>query len=71
MLLLSSLNCTPITPTLSVAVAMTVMVPETELFAAGVLMDTAGGVVSGAGAVVNTASGETARLPAASLDFAR
>ena len=47
------------------------MVPETELFAAGVVMETAGGVVSGGGAVVNTASGETARLPAASLDFTR
>ena len=47
------------------------MVPETELFAAGAVMETAGGVVSGGGAVVNTASGETARLPAASLDFTR
>ena len=67
----SSLNWTLATPTLSAAVAETVMVPETELFAAGVVMETAGGVVSGGGAVVNTASGETARLPAASLDFTR
>src|SRR5947208_3506530 len=44
---LSSLNCTPTTPTLSNAVAATVMVPEAELFAAGAVKDTAGAVVSG------------------------
>ena len=66
-----SLNCTPTTLTSSAAVAETVMVPETELFAAGAVRDTVGGVVSGAGAVVKTASDETARFPAASLDFTR
>ena len=42
----SSLNCTPTTPTSSVAFAETVIVPETEAPAAGAVMDTLGGVVS-------------------------
>src|SRR5213593_1686586 len=42
----SSLNCTPTTPTLSVALAETVIVPETVALAAGAVMETVGGVVS-------------------------
>src|SRR5439155_9632550 len=42
----SSLNCTPTTPTLSVALAETVTVPETEAPATGAVMETAGGVAS-------------------------
>ena len=45
----SSLNCTPATPTLSEAVAETVTaVPETVAPLAGVVRETVGGVVSGA-----------------------
>ena len=43
----SSLNWTPTTPTLSVAVAATVIGPATVAAAAGAVMETAGGVVSG------------------------
>src|SRR5213594_2144150 len=67
----SSLNCTPTTPTLSVALAETVTVPATVEPAAGAVMDTVGGVVSGNAAVVNVKSAETARFPAASRDFTR
>src|SRR5256885_8477791 len=42
----SSLNCTPATPTLSVALAMTITVPETVAPATGELIETAGGVRS-------------------------
>src|SRR5579862_7001682 len=42
----SSLNCTPVTPTLSVAFADTVIVPDTVAPFAGALIDTTGGVVS-------------------------
>src|SRR6059036_2605324 len=67
----SSLNCTPTTPTLSVALAETVTVPETVEPAAGAVMETVGGVVSGGATVVNVKSAETARFPAASRDFTR
>src|SRR5881409_437623 len=67
----SSLNCTPTTPTLSVALAETVTVPATVALAAGAVIDTVGGVVSGGAAVVNVTSPETARLPTASRDFTR
>src|SRR5574337_309518 len=43
-LLPSTLNCTPAIPTLLVAVADTVIVPETVVPAAGAVMDTVGGV---------------------------
>src|SRR5437867_1629182 len=67
----SSLNCTPTTPTLSVALAETVTVPATVAPAAGAVIDTVGGVVSGSGAVVNVTSADMARFPAASRDFTR
>src|SRR5207247_1930314 len=67
----SSLNCTPTTPMLSVALAETVTVPATVTPAAGAVMETVGGVVSGGAAVVNVKSAETARFPAASRDFTR
>ena len=40
------MNCSPTTPTLSVALAETVTVPETVAPAAGAIIETAGGVVS-------------------------
>jgi len=43
---LSSLNWTPVTPMLSLAVAETVMVLETVVFPAGAVRETAGNVVS-------------------------
>src|SRR5947209_14484621 len=60
----SSLNCTPTTPTLSVALAEIVIVPVTVESAAGAVMDTAGGVVS-LNTVTLTAA-EVATFPAAS-----
>src|SRR2546425_569535 len=48
MLALSSWNCTPTTPTLSVALAETVTVPKTAAPLSGAVIDTVGGVVSGA-----------------------
>ena len=45
----SSLNCTPVTPTLSDAFAETAIVPLTFEPAAGAVSATAGAVVSGAG----------------------
>src|SRR3954470_4860865 len=42
----STLNCTPATPTLSAAVALTVTVPDTVVPPAGPLIVTVGGVVS-------------------------
>src|SRR5207245_11801146 len=63
----SSLNCTPTTPTLSVALAETVTAPDTEALAAGAVIDTAGGVVSGTGLfTVTLTAAEVALLPAAS-----
>src|SRR5687767_214462 len=44
-----SLNCTPATPTLSVADAVTVIVPATVAPAAGEVTNTDGAVVSGGG----------------------
>src|SRR2546430_17389857 len=43
----SSLNCTPTTPTLSVALAETEIVPETVEPADGAVIETVGGVTSG------------------------
>src|SRR5258708_26879620 len=45
----SSLNCTPTTPTLSEALAVTLVVPETVAPEAGAGMLTEGGVGSGGG----------------------
>jgi hypothetical protein len=42
----SSLNCTPTTPTLSAALAETVVVPATVAPAAGAVIETVGGVLS-------------------------
>ena len=64
----SSMNWTPATPTLSEAVALTVMVAETVAPAAGLVTDTAGAVPS---RVVNVASADIARLPLASFDRTR
>src|SRR4029077_1969084 len=66
----SSLNSTPATPTLSVAVALNVVVPETVALAAGAVMETTGGVESTA-SVANVTSPESARFPAASFERAR
>ena len=67
----SSLNCTPATPTLSLAVAVTVTVDDTLAPAAGAVTVTAGAVVSATAGVVNVESLETARFPAASRDRTR
>ena len=45
----SSLNWTPLTPTLSEAVAFTATVPDTVAPAAGAVIETFGAVVSGGG----------------------
>src|SRR2546425_4047474 len=45
-LTLSSLNCTPTTPTLSVALAETITVPATVEATAGAVIETVGGVTS-------------------------
>ena len=66
----SSLNCTPTTPTLSLAFAETVTAAETVEPAAGAVMETEGGVVSRA-RVVNVESPEVARFPAKSRDRTR
>ena len=42
----STLNCTPTTPTLSVAVAVTAVVPVSTAPAAGAVIEAVGGVVS-------------------------
>jgi hypothetical protein len=47
----SILNCTPTTPTLSEALAVKLVVPETVAPAAGDVTLTVGGVVSGGGAL--------------------
>src|SRR5437867_3634060 len=62
----SSLNCTPATPTLSVAFAVTVTTPETVAAGAGAVIETVGGVVS---SVVNEQLVEVAPFPAASFDL--
>ena len=45
----STLNCTPDTPTLSLALAVTDVVPDTVAPEAGDVIETVGGVVSGGG----------------------
>ena len=45
----STLNCTPDTPTLSLALAVTYVVPDTVAPEAGDVIETVGGVVSGGG----------------------
>src|SRR5258708_7076427 len=60
----SSLNCTPTTPTLSDALAPTVVVPDTVAPAAGAVMLTVGGVVSLK--TVTVAAAAVAVLPAPS-----
>ena len=68
-LLPSKRNCTPTTPTLSDAVAVTLIVPETVAPFAGAVSEMAGAVVSGGGASVvalaTSDSGES--FPAASV----
>ena len=61
----STRNCTPATPTLSEAEALTVTVPETVAPDAGAVRLTEGGVVSAFDTVTVTAD-EVVRLPAAS-----
>ena len=65
------LNCTPATPMLSDALALTWTAPETEAPSAGAVSVTFGGVVSATAVVVNVEFAEVARLPAASRDFTR
>src|SRR5205807_1315850 len=69
----SSLNWTPAAPTLSVALAETVIVPETVAPEAGAVMETTGGVRSATDPTsdVKVKSADGARLPAASRDFTR
>src|SRR5882762_8460332 len=63
----SSTNCTPATPTLSEALALTGTVADTVWPLLGEVMLTVGGVVSGAAGVVALAGLDCAeRLPAAS-----
>ena len=62
----SSRNRTPATPTLSVAVADRVTLPETTDPAAGAVTDAPGGDVSGAGVVAVTAGVCADSFPAAS-----
>src|SRR5205823_1419824 len=64
----STLNCTPTTPTLSPAVAVTLIVPDTLAPAEGAVIDTLGAVPS---SVVKVKSPDVARLPVASRDFTR
>jgi hypothetical protein len=66
---LSTLNCTLATPTLSVALAVTVTVPEIVALAAGEVMETVGEVVSPA--VANIMSGLEALELLASVDRTR
>src|SRR2546426_8557611 len=64
----SSLNCTPMTPTLSEAVAVMLMVPETVAPLAGLVIETAGGVLSvGEGVVPLTIEEYEERFPTASV----
>src|SRR5258708_38994219 len=64
----SSRNCTPATPTLSEALAVTVTVPDTVWPLLGEVMLTVGGVVSEGEplATVTVTAAEAVRLPAAS-----
>ncbi len=64
----SILNCTPITPTLSEALAVKLVVPETVAPETGDVMLTVGGVVSAGDplATVTVTGSEVVRLPAAS-----
>ncbi len=64
----STKNSTRLTPTLSLAVAVIVYVPETVAPSAGAVSVTAGGVVSELFTV--TLFGSLARLPAASTALA-
>src|SRR5438445_13893084 len=68
----SSLNCTPTTPTLSVALAETVTVPATVAPSAGAVIETVGGVVSPrGGVVVGVMFAGLAGITAALRDFSR
>ena len=71
-LLPSSMNWTPATPTLSEALAVTLIVPETIDPGAGDVMLTAGGVVSGGGPLetVTVTVADVAVFPAASRAWA-
>jgi len=62
------MKVTPTTPTLSEALAVIVVCPETVAPAAGAVTETSGGVVSGAGALltVTLTVVEVALFPAAS-----
>ena len=60
----SNWNCTPATPTLSLALAETVMLPETVAAFAGADIETVGGVVSALETVTVTEAMEV--FPAAS-----
>src|SRR5207249_3225192 len=63
----SSLNCTPATPTSSLALAITVIVPVTVAPAVGLVTDTVGDVVSAAPlSTVTVTGGDVATFPAAS-----
>src|ERR1051326_8562407 len=63
----SSLNCTPATPTLSAAVALTATVaPETVAPPAGAVIDTVGAVVSPVLDTVTVTAADVFVLPAAS-----
>src|SRR5262245_37076249 len=64
----SILNCTPTTPTLSEALAVTPVVPDTVAPEAGEVTLTVGGAVSGGGALltVTVTTAEVVLLPAAS-----
>src|SRR6266853_2066750 len=68
----SILNCTPTTPTLSEALAVTLVVPETVAPEAGDVTLIVGGVVSDGGALatVTVIGAEVVRLPAASRAIA-
>jgi hypothetical protein len=69
----SSWNCTFATPTLSVALALTVTVPETVAPFVGPVMETVGGVVSGVGLELLTVTATpvlVAAFPAASFAIA-
>ena len=66
----SSRNCTPVTPTLSVAVARSVTVPPTVVPSAGAAIDTVGPCVSGGGGstVVNVqVTGAASAAPSAAV----
>jgi len=66
---LSTSNCTLAIPTLSVALAVNVVVPDKVAFADGAVMDTVGGVLSAS--VENVMSPLFAVTPCASVDVTR